>query len=102
MGIVWASWHIDRLTAYLSDLTQEEEITQNQLSDTIQSLDIDDESIRTTIDDLVQANIQRHRCFCEQLTQISSLLVNLFDHGNTLRDVCSVSKTSTTKRTKER
>ncbi|CAF3366473.1 unnamed protein product [Rotaria socialis] len=98
----WASWHIDRLTTYLSDLTQEEEITQNQLSDMIQSIDIDDESIRTTIDDLVQANIQRHRCFCEQLTQISSLLVNLFDHGNTLRDVCSVSKTSTTKRTKER
>ncbi|CAF3344256.1 unnamed protein product [Rotaria sp. Silwood1] len=49
-----------------------------------------------------KANIQRHRCFYEQLTQISNLLVNLLDHGNTLRDICSVSKTSTTKRTKER
>ncbi|CAF1338565.1 unnamed protein product [Rotaria sordida] len=98
----WSSWRIDRLTTYLSDLTQDEQMTQNQLSDMIQLLNIDDESIRTTVEDLIQANIQRHRCFCEQLTQISSLLVNLLDHGNTLRDIYSVSKTSTTKRTKER
>ncbi|CAF2635971.1 unnamed protein product [Rotaria sp. Silwood2] len=98
----WASWRIDRFTTYLSDLTQDEQMTQNQLSDMIQLLDIDDVSVRTTVEDLIQANIQRQRCFCEQLTQISSLLVNLLDHGNTIRDICSISKTSTAKRTKER
>ncbi|CAF3367285.1 unnamed protein product [Rotaria sp. Silwood1] len=98
----WASWRIDRLTTYLSDLTEDEQMTQHQLSDMLQLLNIGDESIRTTVEDLMQANIQRHRCFYEQLTQISNLLVNLLDHGNTLRDICSVSKTSTTKRTKER
>jgi hypothetical protein len=95
----WASWRIDRLTTYLSDLTQDEKMTLNQLSDITQVLDIHDPSIRTTIEDLIEANIQRHRCFCDQLTQISSVLVNLLDHGNTLRDI---SKNSTTKRTKER
>ncbi|CAF1003570.1 unnamed protein product [Adineta ricciae] len=98
----WASWRIDRLTTYLADLTQDEQITQNQLSDITQLLDTEDETIRTTIDDLIQANLQRHRCFCEQLTQISNVLVNLLDHGNTLRDICSMSRSSTTKRTKER
>jgi hypothetical protein len=43
--------------------------------------------------------MQRHRCFSEQLTQISSILGNLLDHGNTLRDI---SKNSIAKRTKER
>ncbi|CAF0891935.1 unnamed protein product [Adineta steineri] len=98
----WTSWRIDRLTTYLSDLTQDEQMTQNQLSDMTQLLDIDDQSIRTTVEDLIEANIQRHRCFCDQLSQISNLLVNLLDHGNTLRDICSMSKPSTTKRTKER
>jgi len=112
----WASWRIDQLTTYLSDLTQDEQMTLNQLSDITQLLDINDQSIRTTIEDLIEvrnfrfsgkhflfffvkANIQRHRCFTDQLTQISSVLVNLLDHGNTLRDI---SKSSITKRTKER
>jgi hypothetical protein len=95
----WASWRIDRLTTYLSDLTHDEQMTLNQLSDITELLDIDDPSIRTTIEDLIEANIQRHRCFSDQLTQISSVLANLLDHGNTLRDI---SKSSTTKRTKDR
>jgi len=74
-------------------------MTVDQLADVAQVLDIHDQSIRTTVEDLIEANIQRHRCFCEQITQISSILVNLLDHGNTLRDI---SKNSTTKRTKDR
>ncbi|CAF1291147.1 unnamed protein product [Adineta steineri] len=91
----WASWRIDRLTTYLTDLTQCEQTTQNNLSDISQllnQLDINDHSVRNTIEDLIGGNIQRHRYFCEQLTQISTLLVNLLDHGNTLREICSTSK----------
>jgi hypothetical protein len=95
----WASWLIDRLTTYLADLTHDEQMTVGQLSDITQTLDIHDQSIQTTIEDLIEANIQRHRCFSDQLTQISNVLVNLLDHGNILRDV---SKTSIIKRTKER
>jgi hypothetical protein len=94
-----ASWRIDRLTTYLTDLTQDEQMTQNNLSDIAQSLNelnINDNSIRNTIGDLIEGNIQRHRYFCEQLTQISTLLVNLLDHGNTLREICSTSKITTT------
>ncbi|UJR16377.1 hypothetical protein I4U23_003280 [Adineta vaga] len=98
----WATWRIDQLTTYLSDLTQDEQMTQNQLSDITQLLDIEDQSIRRTVEDLIEANSQRHRCFCEHLTQISTILVNLLDHGNTLQDICSMSKSSTIKRTKER
>jgi hypothetical protein len=95
----WASWRIDRLTTYLSDLTQDEQMTIDQLSDITQTLTIHDQSIRTTIEDLIEANIQRHRCFSDQLNQISNVLMNLLDHGNTLRDL---SKTSIIKRTKDR
>jgi hypothetical protein len=95
----WTSWRIDRLTTYLTDLTQDEQITQNNLSDIAQSLDqlnLNDHSIRHTIEDLLEGNIQRHRYFCEQLTQISTLLVSLLDHGNTLREICFNSRSSTT------
>ncbi|UJR30102.1 hypothetical protein I4U23_017643 [Adineta vaga] len=91
----WASWRIDRLATYLTDLTNDEQTTQNNLTDISQLLDqlnINDHSIRNTIGDLLESNIQRHRYFCEQLTQISTLLVNLLDHGNTLREICSTSK----------
>lgn len=99
-----SSWRIDRLTSYIKDLTHDEQTTQNDLSDIVRVLKIDDQSVKETIEDLLEANIQRHRCFCEQLTQISSLLVNLLDHGNTLKDVCSMSKTNppAKQRTKER
>jgi hypothetical protein len=50
----WSSWRIDRLTTYLSDLTQDEQMTLNQLSDITQLLDINDQSIRTTIEDLIE------------------------------------------------
>jgi hypothetical protein len=50
----WATWRIDRLTTYLSDLVQDEQMTQNQLSDIPELLDIDDPSIRTTIQDLIE------------------------------------------------
>lgn len=43
-----------------------------------------------------KCNIQRHRYFCEHLTQISTLLVSLLDHGNTLQEICSTSKLTTT------
>ncbi|CAF1316352.1 unnamed protein product [Adineta ricciae] len=113
----WASWRIDRLTAYLADLTHDEQTTQNNLTDMSQLLDqlnISDCSVRNTIGDLIESNVQRHRYFCEHLTQISTLLVNLLDHGNTLREMCSTSKSSIsstsvtnvpstpTRRTKER
>lgn len=94
-----SSWRIDQLTNYLSDLTQDEQMTINQLTDLTRSLDVSDQSTRTTIEDLVQANIQRHRCFSEQLTQISNVLINLLEHGNTIRDL---SKCPTNKRTKDR
>ncbi|CAF0803844.1 unnamed protein product [Rotaria sordida] len=95
----WASWRIDRLTTYLTDLTEDEQTSQNNLSDIallLDQLDINDHSIRNTIDDLIEGNIQRHRYFCEHLTQISTLLVSLLDHGNTLREICATSKISTT------
>ncbi|CAF1500722.1 unnamed protein product [Rotaria sp. Silwood1] len=95
----WASWRIDRLTTYLTDLTEDEQTSQNNLSDIsllLDQLNINDHSIRNTIEDLIEGNIQRHRYFCEQLTQISTLLVSLLDHGNTLREICSTSKISTT------
>lgn len=95
----WSSWRIDQLTTYLSDLTHDEQMTINELTDLTRSLDVNDQLTRTTIEDLIQANIQRHRCFSEQLTQISDVLVSLLEHGNTIRDL---SKCSTTKRTKDR
>ena len=62
----WSSWRIDRLTTYLSDLTQDEQMTLNQLSDITQLLDINDQSIRTTIQDLIEVrkfrSSERH-CF---------------------------------------
>jgi len=105
-----SSWRIHRLTNYLTDLTEDEQTTQNVLTDLGQSLSqlkIDDEQIRVTIDDLIEENVQRHRNFAEQLTQISSLLLHLLTHENTLKEIQSTSKTnsicSTTRRTaKER
>jgi len=80
-------------------------------------LNIDDHSIRNAIGDLIEVNIwhfskelliyfffdfkgnvQRHRYFCEHLGQISSLLVSLLDHGNTLKDICTNAKTATNSR----
>jgi len=92
-----ASWRINRLATYLTDLTEDEQMTQNGLSDIAQSLDqlnINDHSIRNTIGDLIEGNIQRHKYFCEHLTQISTLLVSLLDHGNTLREISKITTTS--------
>lgn len=106
-------------------------MTQNNLSDIAQSLDqlnINDHTVRHTIEDLIevrdvlpqstemielklfQGNIQRHRYFCDHLTQISTLLVSLLDHGNTIKEISSNSKSptisnsspTTLRRTKER
>jgi len=63
----WSSWRIDRLTTYLSDLTQDEQMTLNQLSNITQLLDINDQSIRTTIEDLIEVRkfrfLERHLLF---------------------------------------
>ncbi|CAF1091998.1 unnamed protein product [Rotaria magnacalcarata] len=91
----WGSWRIDRLTTYLTDLTEDEQTSQNNLSDIAELLDelnINDHSIRNTIKDLLECNIQRHRYFYDQLAQISTILINLLDHGNTLREICSTSR----------
>lgn len=95
------SWRIERLTTSLTDLTQNEQLAQKNLSDIALSLDqlnIDDHSIRNAIGDLIEGNVQRHRYFCEHLSQISSLLSSLLDHGNTLKDICTNVKNSTNPR----
>lgn len=50
----WAAWRIDRLTTYLAELNDDEQTTQNQLSDILQSLQIDDQSVRTAVEDLFE------------------------------------------------
>lgn len=142
-----ASWRIDRLTSYLTDLVRRPLNTKIfSFSTNFSSLDrrwtkdtecfvrywsiinsikhrwwtvstehrrfnrgslfFSHRSSRTLIFSLFQENLQRHRSFSEQLTQISSLLVQLMNHGNTLKEISSSNKTTplsnSTRRTKER
>ena len=80
----------------------------------LDQLNINDHTIRHTIEDLIEVrrkiierkeknecgfcskgNIQRHRYFCEQLTQVSTLLGSLLDHGNTIKEISSTAKSPT-------
>ncbi|CAF0796706.1 unnamed protein product, partial [Didymodactylos carnosus] len=93
-----ACWRIHCLTNYLTNLTCDEQETKKELSDialSLNSLNITDKTIQNKIEDLLEANIQRHRCFCDQIGETKTILLSMLDHSKFVRDMLIRTKTKT-------